>query len=348
MKSRKKKERAVRTRDWSVKYDDAFSHDRARHLKAVGAVPAPTTPFVQPENVQPNALVISHSGRWAFVLMSGQERLCVIDERLGEGISTVLAPGDDVYVESQEGAQQAVVRAIMPRRTKLSRLAHVHSRLSEQVIAANIDLLVIVASASRPVFKPGLVDRYMIVAEAGGVTPLLVINKMDLVDVEPCDVAQYRELGLAVVNTSCIDGVGIGALREALRGRLSVVAGHSGVGKSSLLNAIDPSLSIATQEVSRSTDKGRHTTTGAKLYVLGDDTRIVDTPGARNLGIWGVSPEEVAYYFPEMAEIAVGCRFRDCTHIHEPHCAVRAAVESGTMLAQRYGSYCRIRASLEQ
>lgn len=348
MKGGRKKHKAARTRDWTEKYDDAFTHDRARHRKAEAMAPTlPPAQTLRTEDVRPNAVVISHSGRWAFVQKDDHEILCILDESLGDAMASVLAPGDHVQVDYAEGAPQPIVRGVAPRRTKLSRLAPVHSCLSEQVIAANIDVLVIVASAMRPTFRPGLVDRYMITAEVGGVRPILVVNKMDLVDAEPEAVNAYRELGLAVITTSCVEGTGIDALREALHGTLSVVAGHSGVGKSSLLNAMDASLDITTREVSNATDKGRHTTSSSRLYVLQGDIRIVDTPGARNLGLWGVSPEELSYYFPELAEYAVACRFRDCTHTHEPHCAVLAAVESGELPRPRYASYRRIRESLQ-
>ena len=347
MKGRKKQNRNVRTRDWTDKHEFAFTHDRARHRKAEAAPPtlAPEIDMAS-AGVRPNAIVVSHTGRWAFVKMEGQDLLCLIDERLGDARTSVLASGDDVYVELQEGSQP-VIRGVAPRRTKLSRLAHVHSSLSEQVVAANVDVLLVVASARQPAFKPGLVDRYMIAAEVGGVKPLLVVNKMDLVSEEPSEIAQYRELGLAVLNVSCVDGTGIDALRDALRGTLSVVAGHSGVGKSSLITALDPAVSIATQEVSISTNKGRHTTTAARLYTLQGGIRIIDTPGARTLGLWGVTPEELAYYFPEMEALASGCRFRNCTHIHEPHCAVLEAVADETIPKARYASYRRIRESLE-
>ncbi|NIA12854.1 MAG: ribosome small subunit-dependent GTPase A, partial [Nitrospiraceae bacterium] len=298
------------------------------------------------EGIEPNAIVVAHSGQWVFVRMSEEEHLCLIDERLTAGRATLLAPGDEVYVEFQDG-EEPLVRTLAPRRSKLSRLAHAHSRLEEQVIAANVDVLAVVTSALRPRFKPGIVDRYLLAAEAGGVGVLLVVNKMDLVDAEPKAVAPYRDLGLAVVNTSATAGRGIDTLHEALAGKVGVFAGQSGVGKSSLLNALAPHLDIATKEVSASTDKGRHTTSASRLHVLEGGTRLIDTPGIRQLGVWGISPEELAFYFPELSEAAGDCRFRNCTHIHEPDCAVLAAIERGDLPKARYESYLRIRSSLE-
>jgi len=159
-------------------------------------------------------------------------------------------------------------------------------------------------------------------------------------------VAQYRELGLPVLNTSCKTGAGIEALRQALKGKLSVLAGHSGVGKSSLLNVMDPGLDIETREITETTEKGRHATSTSRLYELADGIRIIDTPGTRRLGVWGVSSEELAFYFPEMERLAADCRFRNCTHTHEPGCAVRQAVEVGDIARLRYNSYLRIRESL--
>ena len=345
--SKKKKQKAVRTRDWADKHEDAFSHDRSRYVKAEAAtIPPASAARIAPEDVRPNALVIARSGQWAFVRMGDEERLCLLDETLREEESSVLAAGDEVQVESQE--EQHVIVGVGPRRTKLSRLAHVHSRLSEQIIAVNIDVLVVVASALRPRFKAGVVDRYLVAAEVGGVKPLLVINKMDLVEAEPPAAQLYRELGLTVLNTNCVDGAGVAALRAALEGKLSVFAGQSGVGKSSLLNMMDPSLDILTREVSDHTEKGRHATTASRLYMIQGGVRIIDTPGVRQLGLWNVSAEGLAFYFPEMAELAGACRFRDCTHIHEPGCAVRQAVDAGEIPRLRYGSYQRIRETLEQ
>jgi len=342
----KKKRKDVRERDWERKHEYSFTHDLVKHRRASVRLPeskAELKPL--PTDFEPNAVVISHAKKWALVQIGGQERLCLIDERLKEQDSTLLAPGDAVLVEFEEN--DAFVRGVAPRRTRLSRPANVHERVAEQVFAANIDILIVVASVARPPFRVGVVDRYLIAAEVGGVEPILCINKMDLAEREPEEAALYRDLGVRIFLTSCVTGAGLPALREALTGKLSVLSGHSGVGKSSLLNAMDPNLKVHTKEISESSDRGRHATTSSRLYTLSGDIRIIDTPGIRALGLWRVTAQELAYYFPEVAEASAACHFRDCTHIHEPRCAVREAVEAGRIPRLRYASYTRIRASLE-
>ena len=183
-------------------------------------------------------------------------------------------------------------------------------RNREQVFAANVDLLLVVAAAAKPRFKPGLVDRFLIAGEVGGVDIALCLNKMDLVETESQRLDAYREMGLRIFPTSCFLGWGIDDLRVFLQGKVTVFAGHSGVGKSSLINALEPELDLSTQEVSETTEKGRHTTSMSKLYHLEGDIHIIDTPGIRQLGLWKVTPEELGYYFPEMATLAAECRFR--------------------------------------
>lgn len=347
---KKKKRTRVRTKDWEEGHEFSFTHDRIRHRRAKFAVSEVATEIkTLPHDFKPNATVISHSKKWAFVMMDDQEILARIDERLIEREATLLAPGDNVFLERPAETTDAeyVVLGIAPRRTKLCRPAGPEARLVEQVFAANIDALIVVAAAADPPFKAGLVDRYLIAAEMGGVEPLLCVNKMDLVTQEPKELAGYRDLGVTVITTSCTSGQGLDTLRDALRGKLSVLSGHSGVGKSSLLNVLDPALEIHTREVSEASQRGRHTTTAARLYEIDGDIRIIDTPGIRSLGLWEVSAEEVAYYFPEIAEVGAACRFRNCTHTHEPKCAVLEAVQEGNVLKGRYESYLRIRASLE-
>jgi ribosome biogenesis GTPase len=310
-----------------------------RHVQVEGSAIAPDW-----GDAKPNGLVLSQSGRWAFVNVDGQEWTCLIDEKLMRAGPSCLAPGDAVFVISKLG--QPIVKAVAPRRSKLSRLVGRGSRAGEQVVAANVDVLVMVASMIRPPFRPGLIDRYLIVAQLGGVRAALCLNKMDLAEVEPTEIPIYRELGVTVIPCSCVTGQGLEELRRELRGRLSVLAGHSGVGKSTIINCLDPRFKLTTREVSPGSKRGRYTTSSARLYEIHGDIRIIDTPGIKQLGLWGVSYEELAFYFPEWETYARSCRFRDCTHIHEPRCAVRAAVEAGEVAPQRYASYLRIRGSL--
>ncbi len=343
MKPRKRKKR-VRTRDWSEKHEFSFTHDLAKHRRGKSVADSIVERGFTPSTTEPNGVVVSHSGQWAFVQIEGREQLCLIDEGILEIGATLLAPGDAVRIEPD--GNDWFVRGIAERRTKLSRLALDRSRVSEQLIAVNVDLLVIVVAALKPRFKPGLVDRYLIVAEVGGVKPILCVNKMDLVDADPKGIEHYRELGLPVYPTSCETGEGVDAFREALQGKCSVLAGHSGVGKSTLLNVMVPDLDLEVQEVSDSTEKGKHTTTASRLYDLPGDIRIIDTPGIRQLGVCGVTADDLAYYFPEMEDLAHTCKFRNCTHTHEPGCAVSEAVEAGEIPRLRYDSYVRIRDSL--
>jgi ribosome biogenesis GTPase len=344
---KKKGQRETRKHDWQHRGDDAFTRDLAKHRKAAAKGNVPKLPPPVPQDqVVPNGLVVGHVGHYAFVFMDGEHHLCLIDPALGEKTTTLLAPGDDVMVEQYE--EQWVVRGFAPRRTKLSRLAHIHNDTIEQVVAANVDLLMIIATPVQPRLKPGFIDRYLITAQVGGVTPLLVLNKMDLVDEEPEEIQHYRDFELPIIHASAKTGMGLEIVREMLASKISVFAGQSGVGKTSLLNALDPNLDLDTQEVSAATEKGRHTTSASRLYILRDNIRIIDTPGIRSLGLWQVTSQEVAFHFPEIAEQAQYCRFRDCRHSNEPGCAVRDAVEQGSISRLRYQSYLLIRQNLKE
>ncbi len=240
--------------------------------------------------------------------------------------------------------------ALLPRRSVLSR-PDPHNPRFERLIAANIDIVVNVASVNSPPLRPGLIDRYLIAIENSGADPLLCVNKADLIvpaemkALEEC-LGPYRELGIAVLLCSAATGQGIKELAGHLAAKTCVLAGHSGVGKSSLLNALAPSSGAATGAVSAVHETGRHTTTASKLYNLPGGGLIIDTPGIREFGLWNVTAGQVRGYFHEFDDIARNCGFSDCTHTHEPNCAVMPAVEAGEISRVRYESYRRIMESI--
>ena len=217
----------------------------------------------------------------------------------------------------------------------------------EDVIVANPDLVTIVFSVDRPPPNPRLIDRFLVVAEYNEVPALIVANKADLLgaDVARGIFAPYERIGYQVVYASARAGTGLEELRERLAGRLSIVTGPSGVGKSTLLNGLQPGLRLATGEVSSVlSGKGKHTTTHAELLPLDgpDGGYVADTPGIRELGLWQIPPSELAWCFPEFRDHLGSCAFNDCSHLHEPRCGLRAAVGSGAVSEERYDSYRRM------
>lgn len=256
----------------------------------------------------------------------------------------VVAAGDVVWVRP-EGETEGIIERVEPRRGVLART----SRNRQQLLVANVDQLLIVTSAAQPRLKPGLLDRYLVTAERAEIEPIICINKVDLVeggDLQPL-VGVYSQLGYRVLLVSATEGWGIDQLRGLLTGRESAFTGQSGVGKSSLLNSVDPELELRVQEVSNETDKGKHTTTTAELIPLSCGGFVVDTPGIRQLQLWDVIPEEVAGYFRELRPYVSSCRYPDCTHTHEEPCAVKDAVADGYIDVRRYESYLKIHAGDE-
>ena len=255
----------------------------------------------------------------------------------------VVVAGDYVTIQiggSGHDVDQAVIVRVEPRRNQISRT----SRQRQQIIVSNVDLACIVASAAEPILKPNLVDRFLVSAEKSGIAPIIVINKIDLVnvaDLQPV-ISVWTQMGYPVVLTSTEDGRGIRQLRSYLKGADAVVTGQSGVGKSSILNAIEPELELRVGRVSEENQKGRHTTTSAILIPLQQGGHLVDTPGIRQFQLWDVIPEEVAGFFRDLRPFINNCKFPDCTHTHEEECAVKWAVADGKLDVRRYESYCQM------
>lgn len=289
--------------------------DRDKRLRKILAAKGKILQTVDAESA--TALVTSVGPGVCMILRNGESRLVRCE--------LPVAPGDEVAIGHEK------VTAIGPRRTTLAR-SDPSNHLREKVIAANIDLLVIVAAIDDPPFRPGLVDRYLIAAARGDILALLCINKVDLAS--PSRVAEaLRPFTIPAVRCSTHTGEGIDELRSLLAGNLSVFAGHSGVGKSSLLNAL-AGTSARTAEVSEGSGKGRHTTTSSSLTDLGNGARVIDTPGIREFGVGRLTLPELRAAFPEFDEIR--CRFTDCTHRTEPGCGVRDSNHP------RYAAWLRI------
>jgi ribosome biogenesis GTPase / thiamine phosphate phosphatase len=302
--------------------------------------------------VQPDVAVASRRGRVLKVhgltsvvqTEDGSLHQCVT-RRLLRTLSTdqrhVVAAGDWVLFRSDRSGD-GIIERVEPRRGILSR----SSRGRQHIIVTNVDQIVIISSAAEPYLKPNLIDRFLVTAEQHKIRAVLCINKVDLVDrggIEPL-VGVYSRMGYQVLLTSTKTGLGIERLRRAMAGGANVVVGQSGVGKSSLLNMIEPELNLRVATVSAESQKGRHTTTTAQLLPLSSGGYVIDTPGIRQFQLWDVIAEEVAGCYRDLRPYVSLCKFPNCTHTHEADCAVKDAVADGRLDARRYESYCHLRA----
>jgi ribosome biogenesis GTPase len=306
-------------------------------------------------------LVLSGSNNVFTVLCGdGERRACPIKGKRIKDVSgeyNALAAGDLVEVEAaprtdsavdSRGLGRGMITALRPRRNVFGR--YNEKGRAKQSIAANVDIVVCVASPSLPPFRPRFVDRVAVLAEAARVPLLVALNKIDLgVDEETEErLALYESLGYGILRCSAAAGEGLGELRSRIEGRTSVFVGQSGVGKSSLLNALEPAMERKTGDVSQKYARGKHTTTMAELFVVDSSTRIIDTPGVRRLALRGIAPGELDAYFPELRSLAPQCEFGlSCSHGDEGGCRIRRAVEEGEVHEDRYESYLRIRWELE-
>jgi ribosome biogenesis GTPase len=253
--------------------------------------------------------------------------------------STLVAVGDRVLVDPA----QELIAEVQPRENRISRASKIHDEI-EQVIVANVDQLLVVASVCDPYLKPGVLDRYLLAAEAYHISSIIVLNKVDL---DPAgewqEIAKiYRAAGYPVLECSAESRAGLDMLRDTLTDRVSVLSGQSGVGKSSLLNALDPELELPVGEIMQGARKGRHTTTHSRLIAFRFGGWVADTPGIKEFRLWGMDEAEVAALYPEFRVHAGECHFHNCSHTHEPDCAVKQAVEDGIVSMLRYRNYLQV------
>ncbi|MCA8968749.1 MAG: ribosome small subunit-dependent GTPase A [Planctomycetes bacterium] len=298
------------------------------------------------------------------VVIDGNRVQCTLETSIRKRQQSAVAVGDRAIV--RDVADHRVVTAIAPRTSELVRQDS-HDQRRERVLVANVELVVVVSTLRQPPLSPGMVDRFLVAIERGRAKPIVCINKIDLIPTEERTEAareldDLRSRGIPVVLCSATTGEGLGELSQALTGRFCAFVGRSGAGKSSLLNRIrehekprhehgtdrtddileEPRDHARTGDVRASDGKGRHTTTRAELIELMDGTRIIDTPGIRTLALGAIDVPEVEKHFPDIARFAKRCRFRDCTHVHEPECAVRTAVHEGSIDSDRLKSFLKL------
>jgi len=295
-------------------------------------------------------MVIKSTGSWYQVLGDdGRHYECRIKGKFRtKGIRTTnpIAVGDRVEFELEPDQESAVISALEPRRNYIIRKS-INLSKQAQILGANLDQAILVVTLASPPTSLGFIDRFLVTAEAYSVPAALVFNKLDLFSEEGLEILEeyvsiYSELGYPCYEVSALEGANIDQLRDLLRDKVTLVSGHSGVGKSSLINAIAPGSQLRTGSISDWSDKGKHTTTFAEMLPLPFGGYLIDTPGIRELGIVDIEQAELSHFFPEMRALLNACRFHNCRHVNEPGCAVLDALEAGDIQPSRYESYLSI------
>ncbi|MDF3078243.1 MAG: rsgA [Sphingobacteriaceae bacterium] len=295
-------------------------------------------------------LITKSTGSWYQVLTeSGRTYDCRIKGKFRiKGITTTnpIAVGDVVDFEMEPEQETGVITKLHDRRNYIIRKS-INLSKQGQIIASNMDQAFLIVTLASPRTSLGFIDRFLVTAEAYGIPAALVFNKLDLFSDEGLEVLKdyrdlYEEIGYPCFEVSALKGMNIDQIKDALKDKTTLFSGHSGVGKSSLINQILPELKLRTTEISEWHDKGMHTTTFAEMFVLPFGGFLIDTPGIRELGIVNIEKQELGHFFPEMRERMGDCRFHNCRHINEPGCAVLDAVEEGEIAPSRYDSYLSI------
>lgn len=297
-----------------------------------------------------HGIVTKSTGSWYQVQTPDGKRYdCRIKGKFRiKGLTTTnpVAVGDNVDFELEPDQDQGVITKLYDRRNYIIRKS-INLSKQAQIIAANLDQAFLVVTLASPRTSLGFIDRFLVTAEAYSIPAALVFNKLDMFSEEGLEIladykAVYENVGYPCYSVSALEGTNIPQLKELLKDKITLFSGHSGVGKSSLMNAILPDLQLRTTEVSDWSDKGMHTTTFAEMYDLPGGGNIIDTPGIRELGVIDIEKQELSHFFPEMRERMHDCRFNNCRHINEPGCAVLQALEEGEIEPSRYESYLSI------
>jgi ribosome biogenesis GTPase len=300
-------------------------------------------------------IVTKSTGSWYTVRLENGStiecRLKGVFRTKGIKSTNPVAVGDRVTIERDEEVKGSVITQIEDRENYVIRKSVNLSKRSH-IIAANVDQAVLIATVEQPKTLQGFIDRFLVAAEAYDIPAVIVFNKIDLYSDESIDELEfydlmYRDIGYQVLATSAVTGDGMDDLADVLRDKVSLLSGNSGVGKSTLINAIDPDLDLKTGKISKSHKLGQHTTTFAEMFPLSIGGDIIDTPGIRSFGMVDMEDAEISHYFPELFELSSGCKFNNCMHINEPGCAVLEALENGDISPTRYKSYINILKGLD-
>lgn len=295
-------------------------------------------------------IVIKSTGSWYEVRdADGMVSQCRLRGKIRlDGLRTTnpIAVGDKVFYEKENNKDTCVINKILPRYNVIVRKS-VNLSKASHIIAANIDQAILVATIAHPRTSTGFIDRFLVTAEAYHIPVTIVFNKCDLYDEEQNDtvndlIKTFEEIGYQSFVVSAVTGYNCGRLREIMKDKVNLFSGHSGVGKSALVNRLDPKLDVRVGEISEVHEKGKHTTTFSQMFPLDFGGYIIDTPGIKEFGLYDMEKETLAQRFPEMRNLMHECKFANCTHMHEPHCAIKKAVEDNVIADWRYIDYCNM------